>query len=171
MNDTIVIPVSKKKLILAIAGCIVFVLLGIFMLVTDISSARYSPLLIKIIAIAGLVFFGGGAIFLIKRLFSSKSGLTISTEGIQDSLYELGLIKWEDISNVEIIDIMSNKIMLIHLHDPQKFVNRPQSKFKRKMMLYNINNYGTPVSISSHTLKCNFNDLNKLITEYLEKYK
>jgi hypothetical protein len=57
---------------------------------------------------------------------------------------------------------MSTKFLLIFISNPDKYLDRV-SGFKRKLMKGNMKIYGTPLSITSITLKCSFNELEKLI--------
>lgn len=172
MDEKVVIPVSKTKMIIVIIGCFAFVILCALMLKYDMSSNRYNPFLIKIAAIAGIIFFGIGGIVLLKKMFGTKRELIVDGEGIHDNFNGIGLIKWKEISGMSVYEVASTKMLLIYLHNAEAFIeSKVGSGIKAKLMRSNNKMYGTPISISSVTLKYKFNDLKELIAEFYEKYK
>lgn len=65
---------------------------------------------------------------------------------------------------------MSTKFLLIFINDPNKILEQT-SGMKRKILQGNMKMYGTPISITSTTLKYKFDDLNKLLTERLNEQR
>ena len=59
---------------------------------------------------------------------------------------------------------MSTKFLLIYTSNPDKYLERVNG-LKRKLMQSNMTMYGTPLSITSNTLKYNFDNLEKLILD------
>ena len=172
-EDQIEIPLSKTKLWLGIVGSFIFLIIGIWMLASNISSNRYNPLIIKVVAIVAIIFFGACGIFLVKKLFDKESGLIISKKGIFDNTsgVSIGLIIWDDIVDIRVQQIMANKFITIHVKDPEKYIGKAKNKMMARIMKSNMNMSGTPISISSNTLKYNFKNLNKLLIESYKKYK
>ena len=82
----------------------------------------------------------------------------------------LGLIKWEEITKIESLDIEGTLFLLIQVVNPEQYLERTKY-FSRRSLKVGIKMYGTPVIISAHSLKCNFDELEDLLHTSLEKYK
>jgi hypothetical protein len=176
--DKIEIPLSKTKLLLGIGGSILFIVLGIW-LFTHSNDFQNMPLrmlrnptIIKIAGIAGVLFFGATGIYGFKKMFENNVGLLIDDNGIIDNTNasSIGLIKWSDITEIKTEQVMSTKFLLIYTKDPNGILAKVTG-IKRKLMVGNLKMYGTPISITSNTLKYNFNDLEKLLKDRLNKQR
>ncbi len=66
---------------------------------------------------------------------------------------------------------MSTKFLLIGVENPEKYIGKAKSGIKARLMKTNMKMYGTPLSITSNTLKYDFNELEKLIQTEFEKNK
>jgi hypothetical protein len=166
------IPLSKKKLILMVTGSLTFVVLGILFVTNPekySSSIMRSPMIIFITGLACILFFGLCFFFIIKKIGDNSPGLVISDEGILDnsSGVSAGQIKWTEIEKISVIKIQRQKLIMIQLKNPQDYIERQRSGFKRKMMKINYKMYGTPLSITSNGLKISFNELLSTLTEKL----
>ena len=175
--NKIEIPLSKTKVILLVLGALVFVVLGTLFVINPekfISPIMRSPEFIRISGIASILFFGIAGIYGIIKLFDNTIGLTVDENGITDNTNasSVGLINWTDITEIKTEQIMSTKFLLIFTNNTDKYLDRVGS-IRRKLMLANEKMYGTPLSITSNTLKCNFDDLERLLknslNEQLEK--
>jgi hypothetical protein len=171
--NKIEIPLSKTKLLLGIGGSILFVALGLY-LITTIAEQQtgLNPTLVKGVGIACILFFGATGIYGIKKLFDKKIGLTIDENGIFDNTNasSVGLIKWTDITAIKREQVASTKFLLIYTTNPDFYLDKAKG-FTRKLMAGNNRMYGTPLSITSNTLKYNFNDLEKLINDRLDEQR
>ena len=171
--NKIEIPLSKTKLLFGIGGSILFVIIGFF-LFTAIAEqqTRYSPTLVKGVGIAGIVFFGATGIYGIKKSFDKTIGLTIDEHGIFDNTNasSVGLIMWNDITEIKTEQVASTKFLLIYTENPEKYLDKVKG-VKRKLMEGNNRMYGTPLSITSNTLKYNFSDLEKLINDKFNEHQ
>jgi len=167
--NKIEIPLSKTKLLFGIGGSILFVVLGLYLFTTIADhQTRFNPTLVKVAGIAGILFFGATGIYGVKKVFDNNVGLTIDDNGIVDNTNasSIGLIKWADITEIRTEQVMSTKFLLIFTKDPNGILEKV-SGIKRKLMAGNMKMYGTPLSITSSTLKYNFNDLEKLLKDRL----
>jgi len=174
MNE-IKIPLSKKKNFLMLLGAIVFVVLGILFVYRPesfVSPIFHNVSSIRFVGILGTVFFGVCGIYGIIKLSDKSYGLIINDNGIIDNTNasSIGLINWADISSIETRQIMSTKFLLIFITDPNKYLNHTAG-FKRKLLQANMKMYGTPLSIISNSIKCNFDELEKLITSNLNAFR
>jgi hypothetical protein len=154
-------------------GAIVFLILGILFLITPSTFCppiiRY-PLIIRFIVLVAVLFFGTVSAYGLKKLFDKTIGLVIDDNGITDNTNaaSIGLIEWGDITEIKTKKVMSTKFLLINTSKPDKYLERA-SGFKQKLMVGNMRMSGTPLSISSNSLKCNFNELEKLIRNRLSE--
>jgi hypothetical protein len=169
------IPLSKKKNLLMLMGAAIFVLLGILFVVRPenfTSPFRQNIVLIRLVGILSIVFFGACAIYGMIKLFDKKYGLIINNEGIIDNTNasSIGLINWADILSVETRNVMSTRFLLIFIKNPGDYLNRTKG-LKRKLLYANMRMYGTPLSVISNSVKFNFEDLESLIKTNLNEYQ
>jgi hypothetical protein len=169
------IPLSKKKNVLMLLGAIIFVVLGVWFVSKPenfVSSIYRNIALIRFAGMLSIVFFGVCAIYGVIKLFDKKYGLIIDKNGITDNTNasSVGLISWADISSIETQQVMSTKFLLIFITNPDKYLNRITG-LKRKLLQANLRMYGTPLSITSNSILCNFDDLERLITSNLNEFQ
>ena len=86
------------------------------------------------------------------------------------SVASVGLILWKDIESIRIEKIKSTKILIVDVHNPEKYINR-SNRFKRVLLNLNTKLYRTPLTIGLEGLKYNFERLEKLISLNYELYK
>lgn len=175
MKDTIEIPLSKTKIILLLMGAMAFVIAGILFLITPetfITLFRGTAT-VQAAGIASIVFFGLCLFFLARKLFDNKPGLVIDRHGIIDntSAFNVGLVEWTDITGIEVLQIASTKLMMVHTDKPDKYIARAKSALARRLMKTNHNMYGSPLSITASSLKIKFSDLERLLSAELNKRK
>ena len=179
MKEKIEIPLSKNKLYLGILGSSLFVIAGFWLffnanLYLDFPLRLFTnPLIIKGIGILSILFFGMIEILKIKKLLDKKAGLIIDSNGITDNsnATSVGLIEWNDISDIKTKRIMSTKFLLINVLNPEEYISKSKSGMKAKLMRTNLKMSGTPINITSSTLKYNFSELEKIVRIEFEKYK
>ena len=178
MNNRIEIPLSKKKIALLLLGSIAFVAGGIWIatnperFIPNIFRIT-DPEIIRIGGIVGILFFGATGIYGIKKLFDKKVGLIIDSDGITDNSNAsgIGLIEWNDITEIRTKQVMSTKFLLIDISNPEKYIGKAKNGMQAKLMKANINMYETPLSITSNTLKFDFGELEKLIQTEFKRNK
>lgn len=175
VESNIEIPLSKRKLILMLIGSLLFVVFGIWIVVSpqtfvNSTSSNYFILIIGYIAI---FFFGLCTIYIIRRLPENKPGLIISDNYILDNSGALaaGKIKWSDIATISFIEINRQKIILLQVTNPKEYISNQSNKIRRKLMTMNFQMYGTPLSISSTALKIPFEELLALLNQRLIYFK
>lgn len=171
--NKIEIPLSKTKLLLGFGGSVLFVLLGLYFLTTMADQeTRFNPTMVKGVGISSILFFGATGIYGIKKMFDKTIGLTIDENGIFDNTNasSVGFIKLTDITAIKTEQVASTKFLLIYTTNPDFYLDKVKG-FKRKLMEGNNRMYGTPLSITSNTLKYNFNDLEKIINDRLDEQR
>ncbi|HCY00041.1 MAG TPA: hypothetical protein DG754_07865 [Bacteroidales bacterium] len=174
-TEKVEIPLSKKKVLLLLFGAIVFVVLGLLLLLLPdrfTHPVLSSTLIIRVIGVIAVLFFGATGIFQLKKLLDKTPGLIIDENGITDNTnaISVGLINWADITGIKTKQVLTTKSLLIFTSNPDKYLDRVNG-FKRKLMKGNIKMCGTPLTIISNTLKCNFEDLERLIRDKLIEQK
>lgn len=172
-TEQIEVELSKIKIFLIAVGSLLFVALGIYLAFYHTNtSMRYSDSLVKFAGILSIAFFSLTHIASLFKIFDSKKGLIISDKGIfeNSSFVSLGFIKWDDILEIETITSKNQKFCMIYLKSSQEYIKRHKG-LKRRIASMNYKMYGTPVFISSNSLKISFNDLNKLLKTNFIKYK
>lgn len=173
--DRIEIPISKKKIRLTLLGALLFVLIGVFFTLTPetfISPLMKNPHVIRIAGILSVLFFGSVSFYGVKKLSDKHVGLVIDSNGIVDNTNatSVGFISWTDITAIETKQEASTKFLLIYTSNPENYIGRARG-IKRKFMEASNKMYGTPLSIISNTLKCKFEDLEKLINSRFRQFE
>src|SRR5262249_22591864 len=120
--------------------------------------------------VAGALFFGVCLIFIAKKLGDNSPGLLISDKGILDNAsgVSAGQILWSDIEDISVIEIHSQKLIILKVKNPQEYIDKQASGFKRRLMTMNYKMYGTPLSITSNGLKISFDELLSTLTNRLK---
>lgn len=173
-DERIEIPLSKNKLILLLAGALIFVALGLWFVlnpsvIANGGSRHYPVWGILVMGYICAIFFGICAGFIGYKLFDNKPGLIIDATGITDnsSGVSVGHIPWNDIIKMEVKNVYRNKFILLYVNDPDEIIKRLSNMFKRQSISMNYKLYSTPVAISATALKCNVTELCALLTEKL----
>lgn len=168
-SKSLEIPVSKFKVIFSIILSLVFIALGFWFVFSFAAiQTEFSPLLIKILGVASILFFGLALSSTIPKYFDKSPGLIFTNKGIVDNSNgtSVGLIEWNDITEIESIEIWKTKAILLLTDKPEKYIERANSS-QAKLMRANFKMYGTPLCITPQTLKIDFEDLYDLILEEL----
>jgi hypothetical protein len=76
-----------------------------------------------------------------------------------------GLILWPDIQGFSILEMHRQKLIMLHVKDPQQYIVKQKNLLKRKGMELNNRMYGTPLSISANGLKISFDTLLAILNE------
>lgn len=176
MNEEIIIPLSRKKILLIFIGALMFVVFGIWFLNAPEKFAHsiYRPRsseFIQIIGMVAIAFFGICGIFAFKKLFDKKDGIIINKDGITDhsSGTSIGLIKWNDIIDIGIAQVHAQKFIIIKVSNPEHYIDLKKNRIGKMAMRANYDKFGSPISISANSLKTNFSDLKSLIEKHYEK--
>lgn len=174
--ETIEIPISKTKITLLLLGCLGFVAVGICFVANPqhfTSPIARSPAKIFIGGCLSTLFFGYIGIFILKRIFDSSPGLTISDEGITDNSggTPAGFIPWSDVVAVREFEVAGQRAIVLAVKDGSEYIQRQKGPLKRWIMKKNFTMYGKGIGISPSSLKIGFADLKQLIETRLKEYK
>ncbi|MGN7783868.1 STM3941 family protein [Niabella sp. 22666] len=172
------IPLSKRKIMVALFISLLFVALGFWLVIARPNpnggnAILGNPILIVVVGLAAIVFFGMGILVLIRKLKDKRPGLIVSDEGILDNASGVaaGVIPWADIQKIKLAQVMSQKFLMLIVKDPEQYIQRETNAIKRKGMELNYKNYGSPISISAGSLQIGFNELQALLMEKWQKHK
>lgn len=99
--------------------------------------------------------------------------LVIDNHGIlnNSNILNSTFIPWSDIKEIQIIPVLSTKFLILHLLNNKKYIESASNPIVKKLMLANQKKYGSPISITSGSLKIKFEDLMKIIIEQHIKNK
>ena len=167
MNDTIIIPFSKKKM-LKLTGIYVLIILGVagviaLILSADTLNLYYLAFFLVLLIVTIILFFMG-----IKGLLSlkrSKGDVILTPEYLKSNVNLVG--KWVgEIPWNEIAAIGRMKFYGIHIHIKLKHPENYLSRIKSE----EIRNRFEGIQIDNSELKITFEELERLINEYFAKY-
>lgn len=162
---------NQKKAILFFFLFIVFGVLGIWMILEaeNIKTPILrNPLLIRIVGISGVLFSGFGMFVMAKQLFRKKLMLTLDETGIHQKLPKNQSIKWKDIKGFSEMKINSVKIIIIHVKNPEEYIDMETNKIRKNLMNYNLSNYGSPFTMAVATMDIGYTELWELLNEGLK---
>jgi hypothetical protein len=167
--NSIEIPFSKWKLLLAVVASTLFVVLGVFLLfVWSEEAGASSPMAKKIIGGLLIVFFGAVSAVGFVKMLSRKCALLINDEGILDNTTasSFGLIKWENVTGFKIEEMMSRKYLVIQVNNGEEMIEKSKGML-RKTMKMNFSMYLTPYAIPSTVVNYNLEELVDLLEKQL----
>ena len=178
-NSAIEIPLSKSKLTWLLLIAVAFGVVGLLFIINpsefEGSDQHHHPRFeILTVGYACVIFFGAGIAISILKLFDKKPGLLIDNHGItiNPGSFSTSFIEWTKIERFGIITIRSTKLIAIYLKNPEKFIEQIDNGFKKKVASFSLKSYGTPISITTNTLKVNTDELYTLLIDRLNnKYK
>ncbi len=167
------IPLSRGKTTLLVLMSIAFILLGVW--VIQMRDAQlppdYDPLFVRGVALACIVFFGACGLVGLRKLFDGRPGLQFTPAGIVDnsSGVSVGLVPWSDVTGLGIFQVGRTRSIVVKVADPEKYaaVGGP---LRRPLNKANIKLCGSPVVVTSSTLKISFDELYALFEAYLARY-
>jgi len=170
-KNTIEIALSKNKTYKMLFGSLLFVVMAAWLIYARKDYGN--PILILIVGIIAILFFGYIAFFLIKALPDKKPGLIISTEGIVDnaSAVAAGFIQWEDVQEIKVAQVMNQKFLMIMVSNPEEYINRRKGAVARNAMQMNYKSYGSPISISANALAISFDELHQIVLDRFNQSK
>ncbi len=176
MDKNIEIELSKIKILLSLLGCIVFIAISLWFILKPedlVNWRNRNETVILTVGIIGIITFSFFGIFIAKKLLNSKKGLIISEEGIfeNSSAISIGKIFWKDIDEIQTLKIASTNHIIFILKNPDFYIELAPNSFVKKALKANYNLCGSPIAISSNSLKISFTELEKIIRSEYNAYK
>ncbi|MBA4538127.1 hypothetical protein H1Z61_13525 [Bacillus aquiflavi] len=169
MNDYVVYHKLGKN-ILTCFGAFAFVGFSILFIIFSFDSSGIQRILLMVVGLMGLSFFGTVMVYLMSILIKRKPALIISDTGIFDcsNMASGGMIKWEDIENFMTVEVLGEKFLGIITYDRDLIVNRT-SGFKRFLIKGNRALVDAQVNIPVKTLACSIDELVEEINSCWQK--
>lgn len=170
-SDETVIKSSTVKILALTLGAFAFVAVGLWLWSIAETQVQHNATFLKCVSIAGIGFFGLCGVYGVRKLFDSSPGLIVNQHGIYDNSSAVAgdLIKWTDITGVEVGQVRSTRFLLIFVRNPEDVLKKA-NWFSRFWMTQNARLYGTPLSISANSLQCTFDELLQLVKQGLKTH-
>jgi len=132
-----------------------------------------SPIFIKTIGVVSVLFFSLGIYASIKQLLVNQLILIIDKKGVhvnpKNSLTEF--IEWKNINGFSELKIRSQKFVIIDVNNSNYWIEKEKNGIRKKLMKFNVNNYGSPFNLSANSMQMNYAELIITLNENLNKYK
>ncbi|MGG9963576.1 STM3941 family protein [Ferruginibacter sp. SUN106] len=165
--EEILIPFSKKKLRLILCVALAFVAAGIFC--TTLQDSLYFSdfnltVTYKQLGYFFISFFSIAAIILVYKMWDKSPKLIIDKLGITDKTGNTEIF-WRDITKLSVFTTHGQRMLMIHVTNPQEYIDRQTKTINRKSMWVNYKMHGTPLSINTNTLDISTDELIKIINE------
>ena len=174
--DQTIIELSRKKIGLIILGSCAFVAIGAWLFQLDDAAIRSfgrfrDPTIVHGVGLASIAFFGLCALAGLRKLFDRKPGLVLNSSGIIDnsSAISAGLIPWTEIKGAEIFEVSKQKMLIIKVTNPEKYVARA-NWLKQATNKASQSMCGSSISISANSLKISFPELLSIFNQYQQRY-
>ncbi|MDR2731985.1 MAG: hypothetical protein LBB36_02070 [Fibromonadaceae bacterium] len=164
-SDRIEISTNKK-------GAVILILIVVGINIIFLATGRVSLTILALSAIAAVYTLSVG-------VFKKNCGLVIDNNGITDNVCETGLIRWDDIEDIEIIKLNgfvdgdSPPRLAIYVRNPKDYLysNRYRRELLQNEAESHYDKYGTPILIHYALLTCKGAELQQLLAGELEKRK
>ena len=169
-DEAISIYTSNTKTFLMLLCSIGFVAIGIWILRIP-KTVIYESIFANIIGLSSIVFFGLCGLCFASILFDRQPRLILDSTGIIDrsSTVSSGRILWSDIKSIDVTQVQDQRFLTFYVTNPQRYLQRG-GFLKRQMKALNYKYYGSPVHITSNSLKISFGELTDLIFQYYDRY-
>jgi len=162
-KEQIIIPTSKKFLLLGLLASILFIVIGIVMINSE-PSRKYSSAYLQTWGLLGTTFSSLTCFYCFKKIFDSKPGLIIDENGLwnNSSIVSNHKIKWNELTGVGLTKIGKEKILFLYFKDDSSFIMK-FNLIERLIMRLNMSLYNSPIGISTRSLKYDIDKLNRQI--------
>lgn len=123
------------------------------------------------VAFFGLCFIIGLYNFLRGTFRREALMLTPSTLMVSPTSNGSFTLKWSDISNIDTIQIGNERMLVIQLYDPLRFIERQgDSAIKRKLMQADMALVGSPCAVVLNNIDAGDDDIEQIINKYVADY-
>ena len=168
--------VSPRKTLILLLGSIGFVALGLFFIIKPeqlIGGMIQSKFWIQVVGAASVLFFGFALFIGIKNLFIRKPGLVFDSNGIAINMGVgfKGLLEWRQIAGFSEMTVQGQHLIMIHLENPEAFIQAQKSSIHRRIMQFSLVNYGSPISLTATGMQISYPELLDAVKKYFGRYK
>jgi len=104
-------------------------------------------------------------------LLDKKPAITLNEVGLTDnsSTLSIGLILWEDITDIKVTKVLFQKRLLIVVRNPNKYLSRSSNPLKKLMARSNIKFYKTPIIFPAQWLLDDVADIRSILISNIRK--
>ena len=136
---------SKKMIIFMIITFLAFLDVCVKSMVSENPQPSSSELTHCLFAGLPILFSGLCVAALLFKLFAKQAEISLNQEGIR--IGKSKPIAWGDVKNFSKITTKGGDSILIHVHHPQRIIDRETGFFRRKSYQLKAVFHGTPISI------------------------
>ncbi|OJJ21089.1 hypothetical protein BKI52_10990 [marine bacterium AO1-C] len=169
------IELNKGNLLTLSVLAIVMALVAIFFIILTLQERDKTIYFIINLGLGsiGVLFFGGGALFLLQKYQDKEPGLIINEKGIFDnsSFISLGFIAWADMDTITELTVKGQHFIRVKMKNPKKYTQKTKAPLKRMFLVLNSRFYGSPIQISANSLKARHQVVFQLIQSGLDEYR
>lgn len=160
-TNRIEILFSKSKLVKLLVFSIIFLIAGLWMVITQPQTSNVvfnNPIVFNAAAYGGMLMGVLGVYFFTKKLFDTRPGIIVDENGITDNTgaFSFGFIPWSDMSEIRERSVQASvtskqRYVTIGLKDPGAYILKEPNAAKRKFMTLNAKKGESPVHISANS--------------------
>lgn len=97
--------------------------------------------------------------------------LIIDKRGLYLNPNKNEILEWKNIEGFKEISMYGTKIIIIKVNNGNEMIEKETSELRKKLMQFNLNNYGSPYNISTSTMNIKSNKLFDLLNQKLNENK
>lgn len=165
---TLEIQINKNRILLLLVVTAIVIPLGVLLVYFGYLEGEIPPELtvVLVFAIPFLMYFFWTTL---QKVINKSPGLVLDNRGILDPMNfsEIGIISWENITQVKIVKHQFSEFLLIQLKNDEVVLNR-LSGLKKTMSKNYINAFGTPIVLTLNNLKIDKFELIKIIQDKIQ---
>lgn len=122
-----------------------------------------------VVAVAGILFFGGGALVIIRFMSSGRPALIFESDGFIDetSLSAVGKVYWRDVTGLR----KRGAFLVGDLDNPATYFPEESSGLKRWLIKGNLRRFDTPVVLSAQTVALSLDELTARMEKHRQEYE
>lgn len=175
-TNRIEIALNKSRIFATLIGAFSFVAVGFVMIFFAAYSERMHPIekvLLVVVGLISILFFGFAGISISRKFTDPSPGLIIDEYGVTDNSSGLssGFIHWENIAQVNSINMVNQQFVVIILYDPEEIIDHYTKTLSKMAARKNLQLSGSPVNISANSLKCSHDELLFLLQQHLTEFR
>ncbi len=120
----------------------------------------FPSVLLRILGVVGVVFFGLGFLVYVAQFFSRRPALIVDRQGIVDNTTYpgVGRVYWAEIRGLRVGHVRKVPFLIVDVHDPQKFLPLG-NMFQRFLRASSARMIGSPISLAATSLDAHFEGL------------
>ncbi len=176
LPDRTEIPFSRRKTALLLAGGLLLVAAGAWLLSPYAPPPRArgffsTPERVKVLGLFAVVLFGAAAAFAARKLFDRRPALELGPAGLlaRSSALAVGLVPWSDIAGFKVFEVRGQRMIVVLVHDPAPYLARG-GPLARAMRRANAAMCGSPITFASSSMRIDFDRLLELVQAYHSHY-